>query len=159
MRYIRTNDLADERGNSLIEFTVVLPVLVMLVLGIARFGIAFNNNIVLTDAVRTGARVLAVSRGTSDPCSPAGTKTVAAATSLAAGSLTMTATVYVNGIPGTAVSRTGTGSVPTCVGQGVLMSAGSDATMLATYPCSIRVFGVNFAPGCTLTAQTTVRVE
>jgi hypothetical protein len=28
-----------------------------------------------------------------------------------------------------------------------------------TYPCNLNVYGVNFAPSCTLTAQTTEAIE
>ena len=37
------------------EFTLVLPVLAILLFGIIQFGITFNNYITLTDAVRAGA--------------------------------------------------------------------------------------------------------
>jgi Flp pilus assembly protein TadG len=49
------------------EFALVLPILVVLMLGIVQFGVAFNNYVALTDAVRAGARKAAVSRNSSDP--------------------------------------------------------------------------------------------
>lgn len=45
-----------ERGQAMTEFAIVLPVFLLLLLGIAQLGIAFNNYIQLTDAVRAGAR-------------------------------------------------------------------------------------------------------
>ena len=36
----------------MVEFTIVLPIFLMLVLGIAQLGIAFNNYLALTDGVR-----------------------------------------------------------------------------------------------------------
>ena len=57
----------EERGQTLVEFALVLPILCLLLFGIIQFGITFNNYISLTDAVRAGARKAAVSRNTSDP--------------------------------------------------------------------------------------------
>ena len=56
-----------ERGQSMTEFALVLPLLVLILFSIIQFGIAFNNYITLTDAVRAGARKAAVARHTSDP--------------------------------------------------------------------------------------------
>lgn len=46
----------DERGASLIEFALVLPVFFMLVLGMFTGGIAYNRKLVLTQATREAAR-------------------------------------------------------------------------------------------------------
>jgi Flp pilus assembly protein TadG len=45
-----------ERGQALVEFALVLPILAMLILGIVQFGIVFHDYVALTDAVRAGAR-------------------------------------------------------------------------------------------------------
>jgi Flp pilus assembly protein TadG len=52
----------NERGQTMVEFAVVLPVLCLLLFGAIQFGILFNNYVTLTDAVRAGARKAAVSR-------------------------------------------------------------------------------------------------
>ena len=52
----------DERGQTMVEFAIVLPVLCLLLFGAIQFGILFNNYVTLTDAVRAGARKAAVSR-------------------------------------------------------------------------------------------------
>jgi Flp pilus assembly protein TadG len=49
-----------ERGQTMVEFTLIVPILLVLMLGIAQFGITFNNYVTLTDAVRAGARKAAV---------------------------------------------------------------------------------------------------
>lgn len=49
------------------ELAIVLPILVVLVLGIAQFGVVFNNYVTMTDAVRAGARKAVVSRNLSNP--------------------------------------------------------------------------------------------
>jgi Flp pilus assembly protein TadG len=52
----------DHTGSALVEFTIVFPVLIFLILGLAQFGLIFYNYIMLTNAAATGARVLALSR-------------------------------------------------------------------------------------------------
>jgi Flp pilus assembly protein TadG len=61
-----TNKLKGERGQTFTEFAFVLPILVVLLLAIVQFGVAFNHYVTLTDAVRTGARKAAVSRNDPD---------------------------------------------------------------------------------------------
>src|SRR5213592_3712241 len=69
-----TKKLKDERGQTMTELALVLPILVVLVLAIAQFGVAFNNYVTLTDAARAAARKGAVSReaGQSTDCRNAG---------------------------------------------------------------------------------------
>ena len=45
-----------ERGQSLVETAVVLPILLLLVAAIVDFGRAFDAYIILTNAAREGAR-------------------------------------------------------------------------------------------------------
>jgi Flp pilus assembly protein TadG len=56
-----------QNGQTMTEFALVLPLLALLLFGVIQFGIAFNNYITLTDAVRAGARKGAVGRHLSDP--------------------------------------------------------------------------------------------
>lgn len=46
-----------ERGQSVVEFALVIPILLTMVLGIAEFGVAFGTNMTLISATREGARV------------------------------------------------------------------------------------------------------
>lgn len=48
------------RGQSLVEFSLILPVLVIMVLGIVDFGVGLRSYISLTNAAREGARFAAV---------------------------------------------------------------------------------------------------
>ena len=64
------------------ELALVLPVLLVLLLGIAQFGVVFNNYISLTDAVRAGARRAAVSRNVVDPAGACRARVLASAGSL-----------------------------------------------------------------------------
>ena len=129
-----TNKLKNERGQTLTELALVLPILVVLVLAIAQFGIAFNNYVTLTDAARAAARKGAVSRNSSNPagdCQKAGYD--------AGGNL----------------NNPGTDFVVTCSSS---WSAGSDVTVTATYPYSISLLGWVVKSG-TLSSTMKERVE
>ena len=52
--------LEDERGASAVEFALVLPILIVLVLGIIEFGHAFQVQGTLSAAAREGARAMAL---------------------------------------------------------------------------------------------------
>src|SRR5687767_3180728 len=55
-----------ESGQSLVEFAIVLPVLLALVVGIFEFGRAWNVDQVLTNAAREGARRAVIPTATED---------------------------------------------------------------------------------------------
>jgi Flp pilus assembly protein TadG len=74
--------MKNEQGQTMTEFALVLPILVVLLFGIIQFGIAFNNYVTLTDAVRAGARKAAVSRNASDPSGTCKAAVLAAADNL-----------------------------------------------------------------------------
>ncbi len=50
----------NECGQALVEFALILPLLLMLLLGIIQFGFIFNGQITLTSAAREGARLAVV---------------------------------------------------------------------------------------------------
>ncbi|SFO26646.1 TadE-like protein [Geodermatophilus obscurus] len=52
--------LQDQRGAAAVEFAFIVPLLVLLVLGIAEFGHAFQVQGTLSAAAREGARVMAL---------------------------------------------------------------------------------------------------
>ena len=52
--------LRDERGASAVEFAFIVPLLILLVLGIAEFGHAFQVQGTLSAAAREGVRVMAL---------------------------------------------------------------------------------------------------
>lgn len=47
-------------GQSLVEFALILPILLLLILGMIEFGWILNRQITLTNAAREGARAAAV---------------------------------------------------------------------------------------------------
>jgi len=140
---------------------LVLPILMLIVIGILKFGVLYNNYLQLTDAVRSGARQLAIERGQGDPCGDAGTQI---GTSAAALNQTITATMNMSGdttdnyqdviaaAGGGTKTYTPSGTCPTLV-------SGSAATVKATYPCDLQIFGINFFSSCTLNASATERIE
>ena len=63
-RYIwgtgRRADWASDRGAAAVEFALVFPVLILMLIGIVEFGSVFNTQLMLTSAAREGARTMAV---------------------------------------------------------------------------------------------------
>ena len=53
----RRKQPSSERGAELVEFALVLPLLLLLVLGIVDFGFLFQRFEVVTNAAREGARL------------------------------------------------------------------------------------------------------
>jgi len=135
-----------ERGMAAVEFALVAPMLMLAIVGICQFGITMNQYLTLADSVRTGARQFALSRGDSTPYTDTINLMYSSAPQLTEASLTIT--LSVNG--------TACASDSAC---GSALTAGVPSTVAATYPCSLAVYGYNFAPSCTLVAQTTERVE
>jgi Flp pilus assembly protein TadG len=53
-----------ERGAAAVEFALVVPLLLVLVLGIAEFGRAYTISTTLSNAARVGARTMALENST-----------------------------------------------------------------------------------------------
>lgn len=79
----------------MVEFAIILPVLLMLVVGIIEFGRAYNAQVTLTHATREGVRVLAISGDDAAAVSA----TVDAAPTLDPARLGITTTECVPGYP------------------------------------------------------------
>jgi len=122
-----------ERGQAMVEFALVLPLLLAVVTAIAEFGIAFSNYLALVDAARAGARVAAVSADATNPAAD-----TEAAIRAAASDLNQTNLV-----------------VPP---PQTTWSAGSPVTVTAKYPYKISIFGMAVYSGW-LQSSTTERVE
>jgi Flp pilus assembly protein TadG len=124
---------------------MVLPLLAILLVGIIKGGILFYDYVVLADAVAAGARTLATSRSKGNACTLAETALKNAAYNLNQSLITIQPETFTGG----------GGSTCTALQQ-------NDAvTMAATYPCDMTIpfLGSNFWPSCTLSSQTTVRIE
>jgi Flp pilus assembly protein TadG len=116
----------------MVEFVVVLPILVTLLLAIWQFGVVFYNYIAITDAARVGARAAAVKR-TTGPCAAASTaiQNTVSATQWSVISSRITCTAGAN--------------------------VGDPVTIGITYPFQINIL-IARPPG-TLTASATERLE
>lgn len=51
---------SSDRGAAAVEFALILPVFILLIVGMVEFARAFNAQISVTNAAREGARVMAV---------------------------------------------------------------------------------------------------
>ncbi len=115
------------------EFAIILPIFCLLLFGIIQLGIAFNNYLALTDAVRAGARYAAVDRRSSTQCADVKTKIQNSSSDLDQSKL----------------------SVPCPVSSWV---PGEDVRVCASYPYNINLLGMVVSCG-NLNSCTTERVE
>ena len=128
----RTIDLRSQKGQSLTEFALALPILVLLLFAVIQFGITFNNYVTLTDATRAGARKAAVGRQLTNPQSAVIQAVRNSATDLVQSNLNVTVTST--------------------------WQPGADVAVTATYPYSIKLLGLPLKSG-SLKSTTTERVE
>ncbi len=126
--------IRSDRGQAMAEFAVITPLLMFVVLAIVQFGITFNNYIVLTDAVREGARTAAVSRHYTDRETRVKNKVRASAAGLDTSTSKLPIDVITNWAPG------------------------SDVTVRASYPYRIKLLGWVLMEG-SLKSHTVERVE
>src|SRR6266566_856783 len=111
--------MRDEKGQTMVEFTLVLPVLLVVLFGIIQFGIVFSNYIALTDAVRAGARTAAVSRSSTTPVADVQARVMDASGDLDSTKVNVPPPVTPSG-----------------------WVHGGDVTVTATYPYSISLLGI-----------------
>lgn len=83
--FFRTGRGRGDKGQSAVEFALILPVLLLLVFGITEFGRLFIANLTLENAAREGAR-LGITGASYDEVT---TKIVESSAGLDAGSLTV----------------------------------------------------------------------
>ena len=145
----------DDNGQAMVEMALALPVLLLVLTGILTFGLAFNNYVLLTEATSIGARTLAISRGaTTDPCATASSAVIAAAPLLTPANLSFTFVLN-----GTSYTGTSCSSGSSTTGAAANLVQGANAIVTVTYPCSLAVYGANYAPHCSLQAQMTELVQ
>jgi Flp pilus assembly protein TadG len=133
MRLTRAH-VRSEKGQTMVEFAIIVPILLTILLGIVQLGIVYNNWVSITDAARAGARKGAVCR---TGCTPDAT----------------TATVNVVKNSAADLNQSSLGVTVTST-----WAQGADVTVKASYPWSVNIMGVVVASG-TMTATTTERVE
>jgi len=124
----------------MVEFVVILPVLLLVLIAIYQFGQVFVNYMDVTSAAREGARKAAVSRSTGT-CAAVDALAVSSAQSAASDLNTSNLTVTV---------------ARTCTNNAYVQ--GGDVTVTATYPYSVSIMGLVVSSG-TLSSSTTMRIE
>jgi Flp pilus assembly protein TadG len=134
-----------EDGGALVELAMTLPILLALLTAIVSFGMAFSNQLTLTQAVGTGAQFLQQIRlTTTDPCTDTINAISQAAPTLKKANITLAITMNGSTISGTS-----------CSGSQTNLIQGQPVTVAATYPCNLQVYGVNLSSTCRLGAQVT----
>ena len=128
--------LHEEHGQAAVEFALVAPILVALLLGIVQAGVAFNHYLAVTDAARAAARQAIEARVAGVTVAQ-----IQQAAQDAAGGLDLTGRVTV--------------ADPT---DPNFTTAGSTLTVTVTYPYSISVLGWAISSG-NLQSTMTDRLE
>lgn len=161
----------DQQGGALLETALTLPIMLTVMLGIISFATAFANYLGLTNGTAMAAQALSIGRGQSlDPCKTAYNAFQLGASTLQASGLTFK--ILVNSPPSGGTSSTlytiwngAKGAAPTCSSTSLTsgypadLVAGDVASVTVTYPCNLVVYGRDFAPNCTLSAQTSEVIQ
>jgi Flp pilus assembly protein TadG len=142
LRLLRNDD-----GQAIVEFALVLPLIMGLLLGIVQFGIVFNNYETLTDAARVGARKASITRFVGDN----GASAVNAVKSAASGLDQTQLGVTVHSCP------PGTTWGTTCTVDD-WSTTGNEVTVTATYPYELKILDWVVKTG-SLTSTTKERLE
>lgn len=154
-------------GGSLVEFALVLPMIMILITGMASFGLLLNNYIMLAHATDVGARYIAVNNGNfangaSNPCAMAASQIQNAAGTLAASSLSYSITfttpsgsAYSAFTSSNGSSSFGTSSSCGTSGTGEMASGGT-VTVSVQYPAALFIYG--WTPGNLTLVNTTTEL-
>ena len=89
---VLTKKYRKEKGQSLVEFAVILPVLLIIVFGIIDFGWLFYNQAALNNSCREGARFAVVNTGKTDRLTLIQTKVLAVSPASIKTGMTITTT-------------------------------------------------------------------
>ena len=120
----------DERGAAIVEFALVAPLLLLMVLGIAEFGRAYHVQTTLSQAAREGVRVMALKN---DPAGAIDATKEAAAPTLTLTNVTVTPA--------------------SCVASGLTPAATATVTVIYPLAFTSKLFG----SGVTLTGKGVMR--
>jgi Flp pilus assembly protein TadG len=118
----------------MVEFAVVVPIVLMILIGILQFGIVLHDYLAVTHAADVGARKVAVSANNPNGASVAVAAARAAVPNLQGESLGVT------------------------ISPGAPFSSGTDVTVTVSYPYTINILGIIVASG-DLHGTTVTRVE
>ncbi|NIF53394.1 TadE/TadG family type IV pilus assembly protein [Burkholderia sp. Ax-1724] len=85
--------LKKQQGVAAVEFALLAPVLLLIVLGVAQFGWLLGNYMMVANAASAGARYFASQRGTTSPYTATQTQVNASASLLKTSNLSIAASV------------------------------------------------------------------
>lgn len=154
-----------QRGQTMVEFGLGIPILLTLLVASTVFGVAFNNQLTLTQATTAGAQQLSISRGqTSDPCATVSTTVENAAPYLYKSTTVNTTSglqfsIAFGTTSGTTITYGSPYSGSSCSSAAASMIAGNTAKVTVTYPCTLTIMGANIVNNCTLTGQTAELIQ
>jgi Flp pilus assembly protein TadG len=138
-----------EDGQSLVEFALSLPMLLLVVTGVFVFGVVLFQYMSINQAAQCSLRQLVVSRGQiTDPCAIVTTSVNSAMGSVDQSKLTITLTL--NG-----TTYTGT----SCTSASASMILGASARVNISYPAKIMLAGNSISSGFTMTAQEQDKIQ
>ncbi len=164
---VRRGGVLGESGAALVEFALLAPVLLLIMVGIAQFGISLNQYVMLWNGVGTAAMQFAITGGAvTNPATYAWKAMTASAPSLTTGGTCTTGlclTLTVNGTAcATNLTTTPTAAQDTACNNALTTPAniGNPAVVSATYPVKLTVMGISFVPtGTVLTATISELVQ
>jgi Flp pilus assembly protein TadG len=119
-----------ERGAAAVEFAILLPLLLMLVLGTIEFGRAYNAQITLTNAARDGVRVMAIANDPTGAKTAAKSAAASVSTTIATSDITLSSDACSTGTQVTLTIRynlstiTGIAGPFPMTGKGVMLCGG-----------------------------------
>lgn len=119
-----------ERGAVAVEFALLAPVLVMLLLGIMEFGRAYNAQITLSSAAREGVRVMAIGNNSAAARTAVKNAATGLQPTLTDGNITITPSSCTAGVQTTVnitytlTTMTGIAGPFTMEGKGVMLCGG-----------------------------------
>lgn len=151
----RSDGNLGEKGVAAIEFALIAPVLLLIVLGGIQFALMLGNYVMLTNASSVGAMQFAISRSDTTPYTDAVNAIKAAAPALSTTNLTITLTVN-----GTACATDS--ACATALTNAAPSSGGSlqPAAVTLTYPCGSQLTWYSFwTSTCKLTSTTAEGVQ
>lgn len=61
--HVRFSRIGDSRGQSVVEFALVMPALAVILFALAEFGVMLNDQVAIVNAARDGARVAVLQEG------------------------------------------------------------------------------------------------
>ena len=145
----------DEHGSLLVEIAISMPLLLLMFTGIFDFGIAYNNQLTLTQAVGRAAEYLQQIRtSTTNPCADTLTAIENAAPTLTPGNISLALNLNGTNEPSSGTPATSL----SCSGAQTNLAEQEPVTVTATYPCALPILftrNVTWISTCQLSATVT----